>query len=578
MPPSPSPPLFDPAAFFTPSSSPSPTSAAPTRSPYSSSSSSSLAQTASSRSSFLSTASSSAGEEDDENDGERKHCLDLLDQLQFEVTRLNDEQALRSPAMSRESSRSQVIAGAEEVYAPVGESANDAQLPPSPTRWRSINYASPTQSSSSLSTSQLRSRTPSPTSTRIHRSPRISRRTRQSFAQTDIADLDIDAILSAYERDGFLPSLGGNEPMPGPSSSSALRSSVSSATIRPQQRQQQQRPSSPTPSTSSSSALSILDERYPHRRVAPFPTIPRPKSSASLRSVARSQRDNAGDAPPVPALPFMPAASASVSVKQQRDAIPHPRRIFTSFPTSSSRAPPSSSSSSSYRPSHSSAAPAPLLHASAPARAPASVAMLPTASRDSRISTTSTSTTHSRSSASSSSFSSSSCASSSAESACRPDSLRWSVATASTAASSLLGGYGASEDGHGYGRKVRFDSVDESAEYAQTQQPPPAQYQPSARSIGAGSAHYKKRDSCGLISWQDFANELDAVAPSSTFAPSATLSSSRPFATPASGSGSIHAAYSGKTERREDGKEQRRMTTTTRLGRGLVRRGLNTFA
>ncbi|TKA52149.1 hypothetical protein B0A53_04993 [Rhodotorula sp. CCFEE 5036] len=144
-------PLFDPAVFFEAQPSCRP---AHSDTPYSSSSSSSLAWTASSSRSSLSSAGSSA---DEDEDGERNHCLDLLNQLQSEVARFNGQHTSADPGSSRR-----------------------------------------------------KSGRPSPST------------------RDDIADLDIDAILAAYERDGVLPSLesGGRE-----EGQSWLRTATSSSTI-----------------------------------------------------------------------------------------------------------------------------------------------------------------------------------------------------------------------------------------------------------------------------------------------------------------------------------------------------------
>ncbi|KAG0665157.1 hypothetical protein C6P46_000254 [Rhodotorula mucilaginosa] len=527
-------PLFDPAVFFEAQPSCRP---AHSDTPYSSSSSSSLAWTASSSRSSLSSAGSSA---DEDEDGERNHCLDLLNQLQSEVARFNGQHTSADPGSSVGGARYGVR---EPCSREADPSAESAIFHASPTRWRSINYASPEQSAS-----HDRTRTPSPGSTRIHRSPRIQRRKSgrpSPSTRDDIADLDIDAILAAYERDGVLPSLesGGRE-----EGQSWLRTATSSSTIRPQYHTPP-RPSSPTPSTSSASALSILDEQYPHRRVAPFPTIPRAKSSASLRSVARSQRERTpSDVPPVPTLPF----ASHPTVPPQR------RRIFTSFPTPAP-APSSSTSSSS---------PAPV---STVPRPPSSTAMRPTSSRDSRYSTRSTATSFSSSSASSAASS-------------RRDSHRWSIASASTAASSVSLGC-TSEEQHGVGRQIRFDSVDEADEYVESQkQTERRRQQPQVLHHtlpfpAAENGRNSKRDSCGLISWQDFAHELDEVTPPSfppsfaTFPPSAAaVAPSRPAQ-----QATQHNSVANPAMR--DGVRTGPSTTrtTTRLGRGLVRHGLATF-
>lgn len=416
----------------------------------------------------------------------------------------------------------------------------DTQRCSSPTRWRSTHYSSPEQDAS-----HDRARTPSPGSMRIQRSPRIHRRKSgrpSPSTRDDIADLDIDAILAAYERDGVLPSLESQPAAVGrEEGKSWLRTATSSSIIRPQH-QTPPRPSSPTPSTSSASALSILDEQYPHRRIAPFPTVPRAKSSASLRSVARSQRERIpSDVPPVPALPFATHTTAPF----QR------RRIFTSFPTSA----PAPSSTSSSSPAPVSAVPRPL----------SSTAMRPASSRDSRYSTRSTATSFSSSSTSSAASS-------------RRDSHRWSIASASTAASSVSLGC-TSDEQHGLGRQIRFDSVDEADEYVESKQPERRRQQPQLLHHtlpfpAAENGRNSKRDSCGLISWQDFAHELDEVAPTSL------PSSVAPF--PATAGRPVqqatqHDAVANPITRNDSRAGQSTTRTTTRLGRGLVRHGLATF-
>ncbi|POY75636.1 hypothetical protein BMF94_1258 [Rhodotorula taiwanensis] len=471
-------PLFDPAAFTsTPPRVLADDDCTPSRrgTPYSSSSS--LASAASTSTPSLSAASSTSGEDERETD-----CLDLLDQLELEITRLNDPFLTQSPAMSRDNSQRSV--SSDWGFPVVDESATARSGSPKP--WRSMHCRAG---------DTPRSRSPSPNSTRLNRSPRTQRRSRRpSFTQNDIADLDIDAILEAYELDGILPSIAAKPTVP---TRSPLRPAPSNATIR--EDVPTPRPASPTPSTASSSAMSLLDERFPHRRVAPFPTIPRPKSSASLRSVARTQRDAPHEIPPVPALPS--------TLHQPTLPTPPMRRVFTSFPMTSSPSPSASS-----------------------------VAMRQTRSCEARYSTASSTRSSATSSSGGSRFD--------------RDSIRWSVATASTAASSV----GDASDDVALGRKVRFDSVDEVDECDIEA------HLPELRPAEPSVANRKKRDSCGLISWQDFANELEETLPPPQPMPRPTFSSpshslprtsSRPFS-PASSSRPV----------------------PPRMGRGLVHRGL----
>ncbi|GAA5884949.1 hypothetical protein JCM3774_000861 [Rhodotorula dairenensis] len=555
-------PLFDPAAFYL--ERPRPASpdehraeaaavaAAAVRTPYSSASSSVRHSAASSTSSLGSTGSSTStqdGAEDrdeEEDDCERKRCLDLLDQLQLEVTRLNQQHAATAPGLVKQGSTSsrQSVANIETPEKP--------STPSTPTHWRSMNYA-PAEPASR----PLRSRTPSP-ARRIQRSPRIQRRNSRcpsGGAASDMANLDLDSILAAYERDGVLPSLDSDsEPELDPDNQVQERWRTWPAPSEGEELDY--RPGSPTPSTSSASALSVLDERFPHRRVAPFPTVPRPKSSASLRSAAHLQRGPHPAPPPVPVLPSVPHA-----------LLPHSHRIFTTFPTAAAAS--TSTSTAPFPPS---------------VRPPTSTAMRPVSSRDSRYSTASSSTRSTATSRSSSSNGTS-----------RRDSHRWSIATVSTEASSL----GCVSDEHhcASGRSVRFDSVDEadelivSAEFARL----PVDAQPPVLTKSAPTATARtenRRDSCGLISWQDFAHELDEVTPpprarptpgplprGAAFPahPSAVLPfESRPAAPTKHYSRAAHPpTRTGSASRSEPVAHERR--TTTRLGRGLVRRGFGTI-
>ena len=186
----------------------------------------------------------------------------------------------------------------------------------------------------SASTSTLR---PSP--------PRRSRRL--SFTKTDLADLDIDAILEAYSYDGALPPIETAAPPSRPPRSQlrGAKSTVSLRNIRtdifpsetafprpPQvtaQNLELHRVSTTQSTRSAHSASSVTtaatapyDNLFPHRRVAPFPTMERKKSSASMRSTA-TRRPSAADIPPLPPLPAaLGAAHTSPTVSYTHLTLP----------------------------------------------------------------------------------------------------------------------------------------------------------------------------------------------------------------------------------------------------------------
>lgn len=320
----------------------------------------------------------------------------------------------------------------------------------------------------------VRSRSPSPAYPATGRTSRARHRSRrQSGGQADVADLDLDAILAAYDLNGVLPEIEAERGQP---MHSPLRPAFSSGTIRPA-KSFLARSKSPAPSSSSSSLCSVQsgqDEDVPRRRAAPFPAIPRAKSSTSLRSVARARRSSEAEIPPVPPLPTALQSEA-----------PFARSAgLARFPVSTSTSSSLSEISCEF--------PLP--------PDPSSTAMRASASHESRSSISST-------------------ASSATGSRFEHDSLRWSVGTASTAASSVGG------DSPTMKRKVRFDSVDETDEFRELglQGLPELQEAPFLdRSAPVEQAEERsaprradKRGSTAILSFEDFVHELEETAPPS---------------------------------------------------------------
>ncbi|GAA5930944.1 hypothetical protein JCM3775_000759 [Rhodotorula graminis] len=493
-------PFFDPADF---ASSPSPWTVSPASStssmtsqhwvdahasPYSSCGH--LAAEASSSQTSLWTASTTSDDE--------QRCRDLLDQLEDEVSKLGD----RTSPLKLKPTRS----------APFAREPTSATAGPSSSRMVARAVVA------SSSTSTLR---PS--------HPRRSRRI--SFTKTDLADLDIDAILEAYSHDGTLPPIETAAPPVRPARSQlrAAKSAVSLRTLRtdifpterafprpPQVTAQNlelhrtatdQSARSAHSATSGATATAAHDV-FPHRRVAPFPTMERKKSSTSMRSMA-TRRPSAADAPPLPPLP---AAHFSASSEHGSPA-PSIRsnRTFSSFARQSTCSNTSSLASFASTPASSPANPS-----SSSAR---SHAMRSTLSRDSHYSTTS----------------------SSAASSFEANSFRWSVATSSTApsdtdtASSSRRGSGpplpagAAALSTGKGRRFAAGAPREldEHEHAQALERELEADLPASRrrvALGAQAPHDDdsdaERDHGGLISWEDFASELEALAPPPTVAPS----------------------------------------------------------
>ncbi|BGO91955.1 hypothetical protein NBRC10512_001092 [Rhodotorula toruloides] len=496
-------PYFDPADFatvspsasFASASTSSSTASAPwvdaSSSPYSSSSA--IALQASSSQSSLWTVSSAS-------DNEEQRCLDLLDQLEAEVTKLGgDGQKARKRASRIVGGRIAFPVEQGDVFGELGGLGAQAFL---------------TAASEAAAYRDLHSTRSTATLRPAHSyasSPRSRRSRRLSFTQTDLADLDIDAILDAYGEDGLLPSISLDGP-PGRPHRSPLRGAKSHAQFGGYDAYE--RPGTAHSSHSLPMSRNPTDELFPHRRVAPFPTIQRKKSVASVRSNPRARAPS--DAPPpLPHLPPTPQYASSPSGRSHR--------TFTSFARQSTY---SNSSSGSYTPS-------------SPNASARSVAMRGSLSRDSQYSNSSAT--------SASSYSG--------------NSFRWSVATSSTAPSteysdncsrrgSASGSSPAcvgissptSRSTATMGRSPRFVAPVEESEDEQAQHDlPVSRRRPSHAQLRARQRHqaddeaHQRTDKGGLISWEDFATELDALPPppplSRQFLPSAPA---RPAPQPAS--------------------------------------------
>ncbi|BGP00026.1 hypothetical protein RTBOTA2_003762 [Rhodotorula toruloides] len=475
-------PYFDPADFATVSPSASFASASTSSSaasapwvdasssPYSSSSAIAL-QAASSQSSLWTVSSAS--------DNEEQRCLDLLDQLEAEVTKLGgDGQKARKRASRIVGGRIAFPVEQGDVFGEFGGLGAQAFLTAASeaAAYRDLH--------STRSTATLRPAHSYASSMRSRRSRRLS------FTQTDLADLDIDAILDAYGEDGSLPSISLDRP-PSRPHRSPLRGASSYAHLGGYDAYE--RPGTAHSSHSLPMSRNPTDELFPHRRVAPFPTIQRKKSVASVRSNPRARAPSEAP-PPLPHLPPTPHYASSPSGRSNR--------TFTSFARQSTY---SNSSSGSYTPS-------------SPNPSARSVAMRGSLSRDSQ-------------------YSNSSATSASSYSA---NSFRWSVATSSTAPSTEYSDNGCSRRGSAsgsssacggvsspttrsaatMGRSPRFvapveESEDEQAQHdlpVSRRRPSQAQLRSRQRQQADDEAH-QRIDKGGLISWEDFATELDALPP-----------------------------------------------------------------
>ncbi|GEM07747.1 hypothetical protein Rt10032_c04g1764 [Rhodotorula toruloides] len=479
-------PYFDPADFATVSPSASFASASTSSStpwvdasssPYSSSSAIAL-QASSSRTSLWTASSAS--------DDEEQRCLDLLDQLEAEVTKLGgDGQKARKRA-------SRIVGG--RIAFPVEQGDVFGEF-------RGFGAKSFSNATSEAAAYRDLHSTRSTATLRPAHSPRYRRSRRLSFTQTDLADLDIDAILDAYSEDGSLPPISLDGPLHRPQCS-PLRGVKSHAHLGAHDAYTQSIFQRPGTSQSSSLTLPMMsrnptDELFPHRRVAPFPAIQRKKSVASVRSNPRA-RAPSDVPPPLPHLPPTPHHASSPSARSNR--------TFTSFARQSTY---SNSSSGSYTPS-------------SPNPSARSAAMRGSLSRDSQYSNSSTTSASSHSG----------------------NSFRWSVTTSSTApsteysdncsrrgsasgsvSSSACGGISSptTRSAATMGRSPRFvapveESEDEQAQHdlpVSRRRPSQAQLRSRQRQQGGDLDDETRQrvDKGGLISWEDFANELDALPP-----------------------------------------------------------------
>ncbi|BGP16763.1 hypothetical protein JCM10213v2_004766 [Rhodosporidiobolus nylandii] len=254
-------------------------------------------------------------------DMDEQRCAELLQQLEQQRAEVEQRNAAhakqvdgrREAAQQRERDVQRAQSGALARYTLSG-AADASPLAGSSGTYRNAPRALANSASLASLASTIR-----PSSASI---PSNRRSRRASFTQTDIADLDIDAILDAYTEYAPL-----EEPASRPSSRLARldtsystfpstpkrsvprrkssanlrnpnlrqdifpsRSATSPSSMRAQRpsltRSGTQHSTHSTKSTisTSSSADAAYNELFPHRRVSPFPTVPRKKSNTSLRS------------------------------------------------------------------------------------------------------------------------------------------------------------------------------------------------------------------------------------------------------------------------------------------------------
>ncbi|GAA5911603.1 hypothetical protein JCM6882_008050 [Rhodosporidiobolus microsporus] len=511
----------------------------------------------------------SSSSEDDSNDDEQS-CLALLEQLERERTRVaarvrtgtSRQSVAKRDSRDVQRMQEDVFGGYALQSSPVGASPVAGPSTYQQTRRPQVFNAPKgiLPSSSLVSMNSMSTIRPSASSASLKRA---SRGRRLSFTRTDIADLDIDAILDAYAHDvpfeepAPRPSSRASRAPPAPSTPSrnSLPRSKSTANLRNIRHDIFPAPPVPSPasirtfnghhgakmpplerSTTRDSARSIkstkstasnaYDELFPHRRVAPFPTMPRMKSSTSLRSMARGSSSSSGfdssQAPPMPPLP-LPLPPTPRSTRSTGN------RTFSSFARQSTCSTTSSSSSFMSSPPH---------HHSQP-----QYPFLRTSYQSSSHYTPSLASSSRASSAFSSSLSDGS-------------SVRWSVATSSTAPSSAAfsdaGGDNCSRRGSVLfaspvlgapasparrGSAPRFRLADEPTEEMDEEE---MDFDTFAAAVAADDAQSDRlssypmsrrgtvesavsapsqsddedaKDTGGLISWEDFASELEALAP-----------------------------------------------------------------
>ncbi|GAA6032320.1 hypothetical protein JCM8097_008117 [Rhodosporidiobolus ruineniae] len=481
--------------------------------------------------------SSSGGEEDSQDE---QIALELLDQLERERERVVKRCAMHAREVvgtprqhhgrheSVERVQEDVFGGyavAQGTWSPAGQSPVTGPSTYQKTRRPQVLNAPkaiiPSGSLSSMnSMSTLRV---SSSSNSLNK--RSSRQRRASFTRTDIAELDIDAILDAYGDDFPVeepvarpPSAHSRRVPPSPKrglprskSTANLRNirhdifpappiaSPSSVRTAGASRPALTRTTTSTSSRSANASNNAMEELFPHRRVAPFPTMGRKKSSTSLRSTraGTSASFDPSQAPPLPPMP------SSASIRSSRPSPNLGNRTFSSF---------------------------------------------------ARQSTCSTASTHSFASTASSfspnspplpsspnfPFLRQSYASSSASSS-RSDSIRWSVATSSTAPSSTAysdAGDSCSRRGSVFvapsspassarrGSTLRFRLADEAMPESDEEDEddvPLSRLSRRSRRDGhqaedelSTTDDDETKDHGGLISWEDFAQELEGLAPPPT--------------------------------------------------------------
>ncbi|GAA5841168.1 hypothetical protein JCM11251_003226 [Rhodosporidiobolus azoricus] len=322
-------------------------------------------------------------EEDSSRDDEQS-CLMLLEQLERERARVATRVRTGTPRQrghkdDRNAQRAQedVFGGYSLQNSPVGASPVAGPSTYQQTRRPQV-YNAPKALLPSSSLASLQSMStirPSSSSASLSRS---SRSRRISFTRTDIAELDIDAILDAYShevpfeepvppssprshRAPSAPSTPSRNTLPRSKSTANLRNirhdifpappvpSPAPAPLRTFGAEAQSKMPSLTRTTTTDSTRSTksassnaYDELFPHRRVAPFPTTPRVKSSTSLRSLAkRSPGFDPSQAPPMPPLP-LPLPLPPTTPRSSRV---NGNRTFSSFARQSTCSTTSSSSS-----------------------------------------------------------------------------------------------------------------------------------------------------------------------------------------------------------------------------------------
>ncbi|GAA5973811.1 hypothetical protein JCM11641_003169 [Rhodosporidiobolus odoratus] len=476
-------------------------------------------------------------------DDQHRMCEELLEQLERERDLVARKNALHAKEMARRAAKrnNQASSTKEDVFGTFGavptNGAGPQCLPPSqalPSLPAAVVPSSSLASMNSMSTIRPSSHLlPEP-----ERAPR-----RPSFTKTDLVDLDIDAILesySSYYDDAYSvsPSSPAPEPVDLPSTPAkrTMPRSKSSANLRNPNIRHDIFPSPPVASpnaaqafggrpsltrtltsgsnpsvrsfATTNSADNAYGELFPHRRVAPFPTLKSKKSTTSVRSVRNAASSSQGvfDASTAPPLPSGPLPPTPPSIRSSTRPSSSSYRTFSSFARQSTC---STSSAQSYG-----SASTPPLASSPPLAFP-------------------------RGSYSSSSTASSSCG----------GSHRWSVATSSTAPSSAA----FSDAGDGCSKRgsvlfsspplgvppspIRRGAARLGLANETTEEEADEEYEGLAMSGASWAKKGLNRNSIqsssirggggALLSWEDFASELDALPPPPKVRPR-PFSSSRP--------------------------------------------------